>query len=344
MKYGNINTAGNISLASNTGVTYLQLPSGTGAQRPSSPLNGYIRYNTDNAIIETYTANSWSSVAVGNFLKTTGGTMTGSITLTYPAQVILANGSIAIPSLTFSNDTNTGLYSEYDGRVGFIANGNVYFTVQDPSTTNSSVIVGGSAAMTNPSGTTVQRPSVPVNGMQRYNSTSGVIEYYQSTEWHNSPLLDNNIVTTNQITGADGALSEPIMFIRDFTRGNINLSVNETIYTWSLNAVNANDFFLIASNLVATAGYVLPYAGTIVRVVMGGTSDANTKNISVYLDSVETTGALTTTTTSEKWTNTDVNIPFTAGQLLRTQARSGGTGGAGNIQDVVLNVYVRWRY
>ena len=54
-----------------TGTGALTLPSGTTAQRPQSPAYGMMRYNTDNAIIESYgqTANGvgWSVFTNGTF-------------------------------------------------------------------------------------------------------------------------------------------------------------------------------------------------------------------------------------------------------------------------------------
>jgi hypothetical protein len=38
---------------------YLTLPSGTTAQRPSSPVNGMMRYNTTLSRVEGYANNSW---------------------------------------------------------------------------------------------------------------------------------------------------------------------------------------------------------------------------------------------------------------------------------------------
>lgn len=44
---------------------YLQLPVGTTAQRPASPANGYIRYNTTLGYIEIYLATFSSWVRLG---------------------------------------------------------------------------------------------------------------------------------------------------------------------------------------------------------------------------------------------------------------------------------------
>ena len=47
----------------------LRLPSGTDAQRPGSPANGDIRYNSDQTTIEGYANGAWANLASGNELK-----------------------------------------------------------------------------------------------------------------------------------------------------------------------------------------------------------------------------------------------------------------------------------
>ena len=47
----------------------LRLPSGNDAQRPGSPANGDIRYNSDQATIEGYAGGAWANLASGTELK-----------------------------------------------------------------------------------------------------------------------------------------------------------------------------------------------------------------------------------------------------------------------------------
>ena len=47
----------------------LRLPSGTDAQRPGSPANGDMRYNSDQTTIEGYANGAWANLASGTELK-----------------------------------------------------------------------------------------------------------------------------------------------------------------------------------------------------------------------------------------------------------------------------------
>jgi len=102
-----------ISKDSDTGAAFL--PSGTTAQRPVTPLNGYIRYNTDLEHTETYreSTGTWGTVGSSQFLGTadTKGiqfmAQTTNEVLVIPAgtnafsidSLILENGaSIAVPN------------------------------------------------------------------------------------------------------------------------------------------------------------------------------------------------------------------------------------------------------
>ena len=85
---------------------FVQLPSGSTAQRPGTPIAGMIRYNTDNTRNEIYDGTKWvttngSNSATGGTVTTTGGykihTFTSgstTFTMTYPGtvEVLLVGG------------------------------------------------------------------------------------------------------------------------------------------------------------------------------------------------------------------------------------------------------------
>jgi hypothetical protein len=60
-----------VSKDSDTGAAFM--PSGTTVQRPASPVNGYMRYNSDLLAMEAYANGAWGSVG-GNGGATGGGT------------------------------------------------------------------------------------------------------------------------------------------------------------------------------------------------------------------------------------------------------------------------------
>lgn len=63
------------------------------------------------------------------------------------------------------------------------------------------VTIGGTGGLASPTGTTGQRPAVPVNGTLRYNSSTTQIEFYQSNNWVNYlPVVITSPVSTQVVT------------------------------------------------------------------------------------------------------------------------------------------------
>jgi hypothetical protein len=54
------------STVAQVGKEFLMVPQGTTAERPGSPTDGYIRYNTDLGTFEGYSNNQWSGIGGGN--------------------------------------------------------------------------------------------------------------------------------------------------------------------------------------------------------------------------------------------------------------------------------------
>lgn len=80
------------------GVSGLHLPNGTTAQRPSSPSNGTIRYNTDANGLEVYQISSWISFTSihNNLSGLQGGTSTVGLGSYFDIWPIGPAGQIAI--------------------------------------------------------------------------------------------------------------------------------------------------------------------------------------------------------------------------------------------------------
>lgn len=95
----------NVESATFTGVGYIKVPSGTQVQRPGSPAEGMIRYNTDLDSFEGFTNGAWGSI---------GGGATGSAGDT----VFFENSQTVNTSYTITTNKNamtTGPVSIADG-------------------------------------------------------------------------------------------------------------------------------------------------------------------------------------------------------------------------------------
>jgi len=98
----------------------LTVPTGTTAERPGTPAEGMVRFNTDNNELEQYNGSEWGSVG----------------------------GAVSPAAVSDQANTSTG-----------------YFDL--------------------PAGTTAERPGSPAAGMVRFNTTTGVPEWYDptGTQW-----------------------------------------------------------------------------------------------------------------------------------------------------------------
>lgn len=68
-----INTSLDLKVTKDSATGAAYMPSGTTAQRPANPSNGYMRYNTTLLSMEVYSNGEWGSVGGGDGIKATGG-------------------------------------------------------------------------------------------------------------------------------------------------------------------------------------------------------------------------------------------------------------------------------
>jgi hypothetical protein len=136
-----VQTATNKQISSTSAFTgALQLPSGTSAQRPGTPIEGYVRYNSDNTAFEGYAAGTWSAIGgggtidrvtqashgfvLGDILYLNGSTYTKAIATAANTAEVVGMVSRVIDSSTFEFTISgevTGLSSLTAGAVYFLS-------------------------------------------------------------------------------------------------------------------------------------------------------------------------------------------------------------------------------
>ena len=103
---GSSTSSGSITLNQDTIINstgYLTLPDGTTAQRPSSPVNGMMRYNTDNASFEGYANGQWGDVGGGGGAQASGAIYENSNTITASYSITAGKNGMSAGPITIAD-------------------------------------------------------------------------------------------------------------------------------------------------------------------------------------------------------------------------------------------------
>ena len=118
----------------------LRLPSGNDAQRPGSPANGDIRYNSTGSTIEGYANNAWANLASGSEIKDANGNTSVNVEPTADADEvhIIADSTQSAIFRSATTDLGVTRISNTASTItGQVTNGNITLT---PNGTGSVVI------------------------------------------------------------------------------------------------------------------------------------------------------------------------------------------------------------
>jgi len=91
-----------------TGTGAVELPEGTGAQRPGTPAAGMLRFNSDTALFEGYNGTAWSSVG--------GSEITNDTTTSTDVFPLFADATSGVATDVFTSNTNL-LYQPNTGEL-----------------------------------------------------------------------------------------------------------------------------------------------------------------------------------------------------------------------------------
>lgn len=127
-------TPASVSDANNTATGYFSVPIGTTAQRPASPADGAMRYNTNISVLESYANGSWQALTSSSYSATylivggggsggqyvaggggAGGVLTGTVTLDASTTYTVSIGAGAALNTTYgaagTNGSNSSFYA-----------------------------------------------------------------------------------------------------------------------------------------------------------------------------------------------------------------------------------------
>jgi hypothetical protein len=127
----------------------LRLPSGTDAQRPGSPANGDIRYNSDQSTIEGYAGGAWANLASGTELKDADEDTSVNVEPTSDADEVhikTAGSQNAIFRAASTDLGVTNISNTASTITGLVTNGDITLT---PNGTGKVIVTDGITLQTN---------------------------------------------------------------------------------------------------------------------------------------------------------------------------------------------------
>lgn len=207
-----------------SGSGYLQIPSGSTAERPSPDVNGTLRYNTDSNQFEMYESGVWVSPTDKNDFSDSLFSVYNNADVT------------KIVNLDASNITtgNTRTFSLPDSS-GIFALLGINQTFSGVNSYSDDILMIGTGQLKLPVGTTAERSGSPLVGMTRFNSDLVAPEIYDGTSWvplgSSTAIVGPATSTDNAVVRYDGVTGklakDSAVIIDDFGRisqPNLNLS------------------------------------------------------------------------------------------------------------------------
>jgi hypothetical protein len=305
------------------GTSHMFVPMGTTAQRPASPTDGMVRYNTTEHALEVYENTVWDPLS-GGVVDTVVGTaneidvdstdpqnpiLTLSATIDAPGTFTI-QGTVALDSIidddtmATATATNIPTAESIKAYVDSFGPGTVTSVVGTTNeividnTTPSDPIVGiadnavlpGTGGVTVPKGTVAQRSGAA--GTMRFNTDASVFEVtldgaaWQQLDTHTAGDVDSIIGTANQISA-----SSPT--------GNVTLSLPAVVDmpgTFNIQSTTAMNAILDEDNMASDSATALATQQSIKAYVDMSIGASNLNDLSGRL----------TLTTGEPITTTDI--------------------------------------
>ena len=264
----------------------------------------------------------------GTLNVTGASTFNGTVTATSGVQILADSGTAANPGVSFAGaGNNVHGMALVSGQVVLSVSGASAVTLSNPALTTGSVAVfGGNRSITLPVGTTAERPSSPVAGMIRFNSTTSQIEFHDGTNWVSS---SSSAFTSFVLAASGGSASGG--------------PVNTTNPTETMNLTAGNGIGLVGNNTTKTItislvenGFATPgsVAGTNRVAFFTGTSPgtASVATFNTVFNDLDvpygiTANGLITRTAPDTYTSRSIAASTAAGLLGLSVTNGDGVAG-----------------
>jgi len=250
----------------------LVLPVGTAAQRPATPVAGALRFLSTTNSLEVYTGSAWSSpvISASGDAGVAASVVNGALTLSSSTNV-LALGSLTGQGFIARASAGTLSVRTLTGTTNQITVTNGDGSAGAPTLTlDSNIIFPGTNGINLPVGTTAQRPGAPVGKTARFNSTTGLYEFYNGTAWINFMPYTTASANTVFAGPATGAAAQPAFRAIALSQNDLSdavisspsngqvLTYNSTTSKWvNSGAVGANAAGLIGVGQTGVAAWTL---------------------------------------------------------------------------------------
>lgn len=117
-------------------------------------------------------------------------------------KIYLPTGTESLPAVSFTGDNSSGFLLTEPGEIALSAGGSIGFYLKDDGT----IELPGTTGIAIQAGTTLERPSSPLQGILRYNLTNSRLETYIGSAWENlafqsqSQPLDSDLTALANLT------------------------------------------------------------------------------------------------------------------------------------------------
>ena len=265
--YGNTSVAAYLATNTDPTLTYITNSWTANAAYQAGLISTLQATAYSNANAASYLSVYSGNISAGNITTTGNLTVGGNLIVlgnTYELQSeIISNSEIIAQNLTATGNitagnliANTGIYAASY----FFANGQPFTTYGNTNVATYLPHYGGNIIAANvyatstlqlPAGSTATRPGDAVAGNFRYNSDSGVLEYYNGTAW--IPIISAG---GSQIINGDGSNSTYTLDRSDVAATGMLVSINGTVqepnisYTVSGNQITFAETLLIGDVVV----------------------------------------------------------------------------------------------